>query len=105
MTVVIFAVVFGWVFVLEQIVKAARVEAGMDKSAARHETWVWASFIPIIAMAGFCFPRVFLGKELAWKLKERGIKRRWFNRIRIGVVACLTLLIRVPLVLVMAGLH
>lgn len=74
MAVLILAIVLGWVFLLENMVKTARVEAGILKSTASSSTSSWASFIPIIAMAGFCFRRIFLGNELVSKiLHEAGL--------------------------------
>ena len=99
----LFAIVIGWGLILDHMIKTARVEAGLFDDKVSYSTLRWASFIPIIAITGFCFPRIFLGSELVCKLREQGLQRRWFSRIRMAVVSYLILLIGVPVTLVLAG--
>ena len=105
MTVLIFAIVIGWIFSLENMIKTAGIEAGILAGKPAYSALAWASFVPIIAFAGFCFPRIFLGGELVRRLKEHGIKRRWFNCIRAGVAVYLALLVGIPVGMFITGLR
>ena len=104
MTIYMVAVVLGWGFLLNCLVKQARFEVGIQKAVSSSSSVaVFMCWIPIISMIGICFPRLFLGNDLVRKLREQGNQGRWFNRIRMGACAYLVLLFGIPILFVLAA--
>lgn len=104
MTIYLVAVVLGWGFLLDRLVKQARLEVGIEKaSSSSSNIAVFMCWIPIISMIGICLPRLFLGNDLVQKLNQQGIQGRWFNRIRISACAYLVLLFGMPILFVLAA--
>ncbi len=104
MTIYMFAVVLGWGFLLDRLVKQARLEVGIAKAVSSPSSFaVFMCWIPIISMIGICFPSMFLGKDIVLKLREQGNQGRWLNRIRMGACAYLVLLFGFPILFLVLG--
>jgi hypothetical protein len=98
MTIYMFAVVLGWSFLLDRLVKQARLEVGIEKAVSSSSSFaIFMCWIPIISMIGICFPSMFLGKDIVLKLRKHGKQGLWFNRIRMGACGYLVLLFGFPI--------
>jgi hypothetical protein len=101
MTFTMLIVVVGWGYLLDLTVKNAAREVGVLKvvgSPLRMFCWV-----PIVAMAGILFPRIFFPRDLVLALKQRENGGQWFSYIRLGSLFYLVLLFGIPICLAVSG--
>jgi hypothetical protein len=94
MTALMIALVLGWGFALDRMIRAARQEIGLAKAPTGG--LVMFCWIPIVSVAGIFAPQIFVGRDTAQRLRKSDTSGRWLNYIRLASLGYLVLLIGIP---------